>query len=62
MKTNLRGSPPTFDVDKWLENLLLDEHRAAYSAMTPDQKMCVHFAYSSGFLTGVNKHDLYDIK
>jgi len=35
-------------------NLLLDEHREAYAAMTPAQKTCVRFAYAYGYHTKEN--------
>jgi hypothetical protein len=43
--------PPSFPVEKWLENLLLDEYREAYSLMTPTQQACVRKAYLYGYLT-----------
>ena len=46
--------PPKFDEQRFLENLLLDEDRAAYAAMTPAQRTVVRHAFRFGQL-GVTK-------
>lgn len=42
--------PPKFDEKKFLENLLLDEHREAYARMDKSQRTLVRFAFASGWL------------
>jgi len=40
---------PAFDEKKFLENLVLDEHREAYARMDKQQQMVVRFAYNAGW-------------
>jgi hypothetical protein len=40
--------PYKFDVDSWLDNLLLDEDRETYRNMTTQEKKIVRFAYIRG--------------
>jgi hypothetical protein len=55
---NNMNMPPKFDVKSWLENLLLNEHRQAYEAMTKEQKTCVRFAYLRGWLIKEREENL----
>lgn len=43
--------PPSFDEKKFLENLLLDEHRDIYNKMTAPEKALLRKAYLFGFMT-----------
>ena len=41
-------TPIPFPEKEWLENLLMNEDRATYAAMTKDQQRVVRFAYLYG--------------
>lgn len=46
---------PTFDVEKFLESLLLDKDREAYQRMDKEQQAVVRRAFHYGHIKGSQK-------